>query len=88
MENAMAQLIVRKIEKDVKDRLQRRARRHGVSMEEEVRSILREAAFAPEEPRVGLGTQIANLFKGIPDNDEPLPELPREPFRPYDFERE
>jgi len=84
----MGQLIVRKLEDDVKEKLKRRAARHGVSMEEEVRSILREAAFAPEEPRVGLGTQIANLFKDIPDNDEPLQELPREPFKPYDFDRE
>jgi len=47
----MAQLIVRNLDDDVKQRLQQRARRHGRSTEEEVRSILRqrrrlEEAFA------------------------------------------
>ena len=33
----MAQVIVRRLEEEVKTRLQRRARRHGRSVEEEVR---------------------------------------------------
>ena len=37
----MAQLLVRQIDDDVKRRLQERAKKHGVSMEEEVRTILR-----------------------------------------------
>ena len=40
----MAQLVVRNIENEVKVKLQRRARRNGRSMEEEVREILRDAA--------------------------------------------
>jgi plasmid stability protein len=71
----MGQLIVRKLEDSVKEALRLRARRHGVSLEEEVRNILRGAANEPaqhESGRVGLGTQIANLFRGIPDNDEPF----------------
>jgi antitoxin FitA len=39
----MAQLVVRDLEDDVKARLQHRARRHGRSVEEEVREILRDA---------------------------------------------
>jgi plasmid stability protein len=39
----MAQFIVRNLEDDVKARLKRRAARHGHSMEEEVRQILRSA---------------------------------------------
>ena len=39
----MAQFVVRSIENTVKQRLQRRAARHGRSMEEEVREILRSA---------------------------------------------
>jgi plasmid stability protein len=42
----MAQLVVRKIEDSVVARLRRRAVRHGVSLEEEHRRILR-AALAP-----------------------------------------
>ena len=41
--HAMAQLVVRKIEESVVARLRRRAARHGVSLEEEHRRILRDA---------------------------------------------
>jgi len=60
----MAQLIVRNIEDDVKDRLVQRARRHGHSMEEEVRTILRDAVHEEmkPEPDLGLGTRLANFF--------------------------
>ena len=40
----MAQVIVRNLDEAVKRKLQRRAARHGRSMEEEVRDILRDAA--------------------------------------------
>ena len=59
----MAQLVVRNIENIVKAKLQRRAKRHGRSMEEEVRNILREAAESDERPAAGLGTEISSLFK-------------------------
>lgn len=60
----MAQLIVRNIEEEVKQRLVQRARRHGHSMEEEVRNILRHAVEeeARPEPDLGFGTRLANFF--------------------------
>jgi plasmid stability protein len=59
----MAQLLVRNIENGVKARLQRRARRNGRSMEEEVRDILRAAVHKEDNaPSGGLGTEIAALF--------------------------
>jgi len=61
----MAQILVRDIEDDVKQRLQRRALRHGRSMEAEIRDILRDAIKEEERPGGGLGTEIAALFKGI-----------------------
>ena len=61
----MAQIIVRDIEQDVKERLQKRAARHGRSMEAEVRDILRDAVKGDPVPKYGLGTQIAKRFKGI-----------------------
>jgi antitoxin FitA len=64
----MAQLLVRNLENSVKARLQRRAKRHGHSMEEEVRDILRAAANEERAPKVGLGTELAALFpKSGPD---------------------
>jgi antitoxin FitA len=61
----MAQLVVRGLEQEVKARLQRRAARHGRSMEEEVRDILRDALKEEEAPAQGLGTEIASLFNKI-----------------------
>jgi plasmid stability protein len=66
---SMAQLVVRNLEARVKARLQRRARRNGRSMEEEVRDILRSAAKDDTKtPMGGLGTELAALFpKSGPD---------------------
>jgi plasmid stability protein len=60
----MAQLLVRNLDLAVKEALRRRARRHGRSMEEEVRLILRQAVEAGEEPaaNAGVGRRIASLF--------------------------
>jgi plasmid stability protein len=44
----MPSLSVRKIDSDVYERLRVRAAKHGVSMDEEVRRILRRAVSAPE----------------------------------------
>ena len=33
-----------------------------------------------------MGSRIAALFRDIPDNDEPLPELPDTPLRQIDFD--
>ncbi len=72
----MAQLIVRNLDDEVKDRLQRRAARHGRSTEEEVREILRAAADQdePSASGPGLGTRIAERFAGLGLKDE-VPEL-------------
>ncbi len=60
----MAQLVVRNIDDEVKERLVQRARRHGRSMEEEVRVILRDAVQNEfkSAPELGFGTRLANFF--------------------------
>jgi plasmid stability protein len=60
----MAQILVRDLEDDVKERLQRRAARHGHSMETEVRDILRDVVKA-EQALAPRGTQIAARFDGV-----------------------
>lgn len=70
----MAQLIVRNIEDSVKDRLRHRARRHGRSMEEEARAILRQAVLAEPQPKAGIGTQISSRFKNL-GVDFDIPEM-------------
>ena len=77
----MAQLLVRNLEQSVKAKLQRRAKRHSRSLEEEVRDILRTAANAPELPKIGLGTEIASLFRGTGLNFA-VKELRGHPVRP------
>ncbi len=57
----MAQLVVRNLPEDVKKRLQRRAEKHGRSLEAEVRAILAqtpEAGVAGSEA-LGAGTALA-----------------------------
>ena len=61
----MAQLVVRNLEAGVKEKLRRRAARHGHSMEEEIRSILRAAVVRPDRREDRLGTAIAERFAGI-----------------------
>ncbi len=70
----MAQLIVRNLDDTVKDKLQRRAARNGQSMEKEARDILRDALKDEARSKKGLGTEIAELFKGI-ELDEPIREF-------------
>jgi plasmid stability protein len=66
----MAQIVVRKLEDEVKDGLRRRAARHGRSPEAEVRQILRDAAGAEKADvddidKIGLGTWLSRQFAGI-----------------------
>ena len=70
----MAQLVVRNLDDDVKERLQQRAKQHGHSMEAEVREILRSAVMEIAEPSEPLGTRIASRFKEI-GLDKPVVEL-------------
>jgi len=70
----VAQVIVRNLEDSVKRKLQRRAAKHGRSMEEEAREILRNALRDEGRSEYGLGTEIAELFKGI-ELEEPIREL-------------
>ena len=72
----MAQLVVRNLEQSVKTKLQRRAKRHGRSMEEEIREILRDATKDEIKQPRKLGTEISDLFRGIGLNEgEEFPEL-------------
>lgn len=82
----MAQFVVRNIEADVKLRLQRRAKRHHRSMEEEVRDILRNAARDKDVAQGGLGTAIASLFNNIGLKAE-IPELRGHEVKPASFTR-
>ncbi|HVN27849.1 MAG TPA: hypothetical protein VMT64_05150 [Candidatus Binataceae bacterium] len=81
----MAQLVVRNLEETVKAGLQRRAKRSGRSMEEEVRDILRNAVKNAEVRKEGLGTRMRRRFAGI-GVDLQIPERRGEPVRPAIFD--
>jgi len=78
----MAQFVVRDLEDDVKARLQRRATRHGRSLEAEVRDILRDAA----KDDLVLGTRIAARFTGLHAKGE-LAALPPRSLQPISFDK-
>lgn len=81
----MAQFVVRNLENTLKERLQRRAKRHGRSMEEEVRDILRNAVREKPTSAPGLGTEIAALFSEI-GLDSDIPEFRGYSITPPQFE--
>jgi len=72
----MASITIRGLEDGVKQRLRMRAAKHGVSMEEEAREILK-AGLSLQEPRVNLGDAIRAIFEPLGGVD--LPDFPDEP---------
>jgi antitoxin FitA len=86
LEARMGQILVRKIDDVLKRKLQKRAERHGHSMEEEVRDILRNAVKDESKPEKGLGTRIAERFKGLGLREEDFPAV-RVELRSPDFDR-
>ncbi len=81
----MAQVTVRELEEEVKQRLKRRAARHGHSMEEEVRQILRSAVKDEHQPMIKLGSRIAARFAQVGLKAD-LPELHDQAVRPAAFD--
>ena len=76
----MASLSIRKLDDETCDRIRDRATRHGVSMEEEVRQILKRAV-APTER---LGDLFLKVFG--PTRGTDLELSPRAPHEPMGFE--
>ena len=73
----MANLSVRRIDEETYKQLRIRAAKHGVSMEEEVRRILRRAVAAPEK----LGDLALNLFGPEHGVELEIPErMPHDPL--------
>jgi plasmid stability protein len=81
----MAQILVRQLDDDTKAKLQRMARQHGHSTEEEVREILRNAVRDVDKAPSRLGSRIAARFSRVGLNDD-IPELRGNPVRPAQFD--
>lgn len=82
----MAQLVVRNLDDDVKTKLQRRAKRHGRSTEEEVRDILRNAVKEDAVQRRPLGSRLVARFARLGLTTE-IPELRGQAARPAKLTR-
>ena len=67
--NVMPQLIVRDIEEKVVRRLKERAGKHGVSMEEEHRRVLREALFPRPKRRASFKEFLLSMPNVARDSD-------------------
>jgi plasmid stability protein len=77
----MAQLVIRKLDINVKHNLKKRAVQHGISMEAEARLILTTALKEENSTSLGLGSRIASRFSGK-GLEQPLPELHGELISP------
>ncbi len=75
----MASILIRQLDDATKARLKARASRHGRSMEEEARAILKAALSAQKTTPVNLGEAIHRRFAAL--GGIVLPEIPREPVR-------
>lgn len=76
----MANLSIRKLDDDTYEQLQSRAAKHGVSMEEEARQILRRAVAPPTR----LGDFFLEAFGAEGGADLEL--SPRKSHEPLDLE--
>jgi len=96
----MAQLIVRRLDDDVKERLKSRAKRHGRSLEAEARAILEDAANGgsrrtrPRKKEKGFGTLVHGRFKRTgftdaeyEDFERHLSDMRSQLFKPIDLEK-
>jgi plasmid stability protein len=76
-----AAITIRKLETSVKEQLRMRAAKHGRSMEEEAREILRKALNQADAQPVDLATSIRRRFAAIGGVELPIParEVIRQP---------
>lgn len=77
--DGMASITIRNLDDATKARLRLRAARHQRSMEEEARSVLREALTTPEPSSTSLAAAIQRRFAPLRGVDLELP--PRKPMR-------
>jgi hypothetical protein len=80
----MADLLIRNVEAALKRQLQERARKHGRSMSEEAKLLIRQGVSeAPAE--VGFGTLLFSLLPDEYRGDDLVFEVPNDVVEPPDF---
>lgn len=85
----MPDILIRNISAQTKERLRRRARRHGKSLEADLRDTLEIIAQEDRragQAKVGFGTWLAAISRPGADLSKTLAELRSAPLRRVDFE--
>jgi antitoxin FitA len=75
----MTNITISNLDDYLKNRLQKRAEKHGHSLEEEITEILRLVLTENTKNPINLATLIENRFADFEDLE--LPEIVREPIR-------
>lgn len=80
----MASITIRNLDDETKARLRLRAARHQRSMEEEARTLLRQALAVPDAPAASLAAAIQRRFQSLGGVELELPARAaiREPPKP------
>ena len=71
--NPMASLTIRNLDDELKSLLRQQAARHGFSMEQEAREILRKAVQG-RRTGIGFAQRIHERFSGLKAEDLPIPK--------------
>jgi antitoxin FitA len=75
----MTNITISNLDDDLKNRLQKRAEKHGHSLEQEITEILRLVLTENPKNLINLATLIENRFANFEDLE--LSEIEREPIR-------
>ncbi|MEB3215578.1 MAG: plasmid stability protein [Nostocales cyanobacterium 94392] len=75
----MFNITISNLDDDIKYRLQKQAEKHGRSLEEEAREILRSALTENNKDTSNIATIIEQRFANLGEFE--LPEVKREPIR-------
>ena len=85
----MADILIRNVSAQTKERLRRRAKRHGRSLEAELRETLESIAredSPPSQSKVGFGTWLSSISRPGADLSKVLSKIRSAPLRRVDFE--
>ena len=85
----MPDILIRNVSSQTKERLKRRAKRHGKSLEADLRDTLESIADEDRrsgQAKAGFGTWLASISRPGADLTKALSELRAAPPRRVDFE--
>jgi hypothetical protein len=85
----MADILIRNVSAQTKERLRRRAKRHGRSLEAELRETLENIAQEDRptaQDKIGFGTWLSSISRPGADLSKALAKVRNAPPRRVDFE--